>query len=462
MAKTNKLQIFLSDPSGKVRESDLKYIFKSITEVEIDTIQTDKTAVQGTSSKSVYKHPFNRDALIEGYLNEAYHANACNVRAKSMVGTTYQFKNIDDPEKRIDAKMFNWFEACGLNDYVLKHLKDSAIGYQATGDMMLKVYCDAKDEPQFIERANPQRIWKITKEAGGGYIEQESDMYSKAYEDRYIFYGDFYADDKTKLLQMRDNGNKGFQYILHKCNYTPISKFYGAPLVIPAWTAVVTLSLIADWRKAYMNNNAAPSHMFVVEGADVDSTKMVETIKEYMKSSTKGAKNANRLLVLGAPRGGKITVVPISHDMKDGDFLELENRLIERVLAANNVPQSKAGYYKQGGLNGESTAEQILDFYDSIQSDQMLLGDVVDDIMRKKFKESYEGWYYEPIIMDKYKHPTLLNAYGDATAKNVLTPNEARAFVGMAKKEDSVTADMLERDHQRELAMVSGLPQGQI
>lgn len=143
----------------------------------------------------------------------------------------------------------------------------------------------------------------------------------------------------------------GRNELLQFRQYTPLSSFYGLPTWIAALEALRLDQEKKTFYAAFFHNSAMPSMAVILEGAEFDEHAEAR-IKDAL-SSTKGAENAHKTMILSVPfEDAKVRFERLCLDLKDMPFDKLSQATREEILAAHAVPPRIVGIVTAGSLGG--------------------------------------------------------------------------------------------------------------
>lgn len=233
--------------------------------------------------------------------------------------------------------------------------------------------------------------------------------------------------------------------IVHFATYTPTDNYYGVPDVTPALGSVVMELLARDFNVKFFDNHAIPQYAVIIEGLEGELSEDTEqAIRDFFQTA-KG--NPHQTLVLDAPAAGPNTDRPsirfekLAVDVREGHFIGLREQSRNEVLAAHAVPGYRLGLAIEGNLGGTNIreADEIYKF-EEVDTRRELLEERINRlIIRQGF--GIESWSLRLGQIDVSDFPREVQTWEGLVSRGIVTPNEARAALGLERVENRPELD---------------------
>lgn len=342
-----------------------------------------------------------------------YHARAVRAKAKDVVGRPWQIVG-DGPERlrrRIEEFFANAFGRESFSTGMRKVWTD----YEALGNGYLEVIPNKSGEPAELAHVPAPEMW--VRLDGLGYVQQKASQFAhfRVFGAGEEDFADLNDKDPIKSSELTS--------VIHFSRYSPWSPYYGIPSIMPAWNAVVLMTLVAEYNLQFFSNNAIPDYAVILEGETEDDT--IQVIQEYFRTHLKG--KAHKTLCLQTPSGAKIRFEKLTSDAaKEASFRLLRMDCRDEIIHAHGVPPQKVGIVETGKLGGNLATEQREEYKTSIIApSQEAIQSQFDRLIRIGFGTDAFHFEFEPYDTEDRR----LNAETDAVYldRGVLTPNEVRA-----------------------------------
>jgi phage portal protein BeeE len=175
-------------------------------------------------------------------------------------------------------------------------------------------------------------------------------------------------------------------------------------------------------------NYGVPAYAVIFEGVTMDPT-VNEEITKYFETTLKGSNH--KTLCMSTPKGGIIKFERLSVEQKEASFRIYKKDNRQDILASHRVPPYRVGVIEQGQLGGSVAGESDQIYLESVinprQEEWMWI--INQLIIKEGFGITKWEFVFDDInIANKATDATVYNSYIE---KGVMTPNEARAELGL-------------------------------
>lgn len=369
------------------------------------------TQIDGISCAS---RPFDMALFAYAATVNTFHARAIRAKVKDIVGRPWMITGGENVAKRTTIETF-FRKAFGRRSFAAG-MSCVWTDYEALGNGYLEVVPNVKNEPAEFEHIPATETW--IRLDGLGYVQSKAGEYShfRAWGVDKSHYEGLPSNDPLAV------GTEATS-IIHFSRYSPWSPFYGLPAVLPAWSAICLMTLVAEYNLTFFQNNAIPDYAVVFEGDVADNA--ADVIRDYFKRHLKG--QAHKTLVLETPTGAKVRFEKLTDSSaREGSFRLLRTDCRDEILQAHGVPPQKVGIVETGKLGGNLSSEQIREYQLSIigPGQEEMSGQMNSVISAGFGVEGLEFRFEQYDIEDR-----LVNAQEDEiyVRNRVVTPNEVRA-----------------------------------
>ena len=224
--------------------------------------------------------------------------------------------------------------------------------------------------------------------------------------------------------------------ILHFCNYTDKSRYYG----LPDWRGAVP-DIEVDYYAVLYNqkffiNSGVPDLAIVVEGGEFDE-ETEKKVVNFFQSNFKGLNNAHRTLYLPVnDQDIKVRFEKLALDIKDrdGSFDKLRARCRDNIVSAHGVPPRLVGIVVSGQLGGGGEIHGQLKVFQevTINPRQTLFESKLRPVLKEMGIEAdFKFQELDTKIQEKDSeyYPALVGA-------GILDANEAREDLGYGARQE--------------------------
>ena len=196
---------------------------------------------------------------------------------------------------------------------------------------------------------------------------------------------------------------------------------YGTPKMVSAKGLIATWLKAVEYNHDYYFTKGRPRALINLGSvSEAEIKRLIARIDNDIKDDGGG------YTFINTP---EMNVAPLADSNKDLEFSEMLRYVETRILSVYNVPNIKIGISETGGAGAIVGATQISAFYDSIEA----VITTVEAAFNQFFKATFGLKDFElniksprPIV-----DPGMVSAYAALLDKQVLTPNEIRALMGL-------------------------------
>lgn len=369
------------------------------------------TQIDGVTCAS---RPFDLALFAYAATVNTYHARAVRAKVKDIVGRPWMI--VGEGALAQKQRLESFFEKAFGRRTFAAGMSCVWTDYEALGNGYLEVVPSTKGEPAELEHLPATEMW--IRLDGLGYVQQKAGQYSHFRA---------WGVDKESYAELPGNDplavGKDATAVIHFSRYSPWSPFYGIPAILPAWSAICLMTLVAEYNLNFFANNAIPDYAVILEGESDE--KAAETIRAYFKHHLKG--QAHKTLVLDTPSGGKVRFEKLTDsNAREGSFRLLRTDCRDEILHAHGVPPQKVGIVETGKLGGNLSSEQIREYQISIVGPgQETVTGSMDSLIQGGFSIENLSFRFEPYdVEDRRANAEEDKLYLDS---KVLVPNEVRA-----------------------------------
>lgn len=357
--------------------------------------------------------PFDMALFAYAATVNTFHARAISAKAKDIVGRPWMI--IGDGSTAERTLIGNFFSRAFGRRSFAAGMKCVWTDYEALGNGYLEVIPSVKGTPAEFEHIPATEMW--VRLDGLGYVQSKAGEFShfRAWGVDPAQFQDVDANDPLA-------SGKDVTSVIHFNRYSPWSPYYGLPSILPAWSAVCLMTLVAEYNLTFFGNNAIPDYAVILEG-DVEEG-AEEVIRTYFKRHLKG--QAHKTLVLSTPAGGKIRFDKLTDSSaREGSFRLLRTDCRDEILQAHGVPPQKVGIVETGKLGGNLSSEQIREYQLSIiDPGQAAIIEQMNSVIVDGFGVTDIEFAFERTdIEDRLVNAQVDQIYLD---RGVLVPNEVR------------------------------------
>ena len=256
---------------------------------------------------------------------------------------------------------------------------------------------------------------------------------------------DIYYDvnSKTGEISFKElpEGIRANEIIISKI-YTPRSKFYGNPKIIPGIRTIYGDIHRANYNASFFKNYGVPAFALIITGdfdpgpkpGDKDYNPK-KTLKYKIRKQLKEVmKHPHSTVTLMIPsEDGRIVEVrlePLSVDVKEASFRLFRKDNRDEIIAAHGVDPNRLGISESGRLNGSNSTELDNAYKTSlIRPGQRREEDDINYYILK-LGLGVTDWDFQIIDNDPRNITRDVKLSKELVDSAMMTPNEGRGFVG--------------------------------
>jgi len=312
---------------------------------------------------SLVPFPFSVKELLELQANCSYFANCTRTVAQDVAGSGFVFES-KDPKKKLPDKIKADLEAffTGVN---AQNETPAAILERAIDDLMSIGWAGIEvaregDNPS----GPPVAIFHIP--AHTLYFHDSETKYCQVRGQAKAWFKPFGATYDIDCKTGKEGGeipaDRRANEVIFTRRYSRLSDLYGEPPILPGVGAVMGMIGVRDYNLSFFENYGVPACLITIEGRWEEGT--ADAILKFMSEEIRGTENAHRTMVLEVPDEGKVEMVPLSTEIKEGSFRLIRKDHRDEILAAYKMPPYRIGIAEVGALGG-STAPESTKIYNS-------------------------------------------------------------------------------------------------
>jgi hypothetical protein len=292
-----------------------------------------------------------------------------------------------------------------------------------SGDGWVEIMLDKAARPARIRYMSTVEMYEHVD--GISYVQVDTTKRNTT-ATRFIKYGLF---DEWKEARTQDP-NITMAYHIFDDNH--ICRRYGVPPILyGGWDSIVLTGYVNTFYKMLFVNRAIPDFIIMIEGAKPNTKEQTvkQQIVDYMRDKVKGVENSHKGVVLESPMPGvKIQYIPLNAQHDFNSYLQLKRDAKYDIVTADQILPAKAGIIEQGSLNGESTFEQLNDFYFDIALERNNWDTFMSTLINDRF--GTDNRYEYQSVMGQYR--SLQQAQIDASdvQNGIRTINQVATALG--------------------------------
>jgi PBSX family phage portal protein len=242
-----------------------------------------------------------------------------------------------------ENKLYDFFDSCTLFEDFSFLAGQIAIDFETFGYALVEMTRTKNGQPARFYHMAPETcrlardLRDVVGETDQRYIVQIVNTHERIFK--------IYDGEAPKITEPH-TGTKMTEALFIRRYHVDGGK-YGIPGWVPSLKAMVGNDKVAEYNINFFNNEAVPRFAVVVSGGKLDDdTKTF--LNRYFKKELKGVANAHKTLVLSAPKGTEIKLIPLAVEMKDGGFRYYRKDNRDEVIAAHGVPPHRIQVYDIG------------------------------------------------------------------------------------------------------------------
>lgn len=358
------------------------------------------------SSGRVYRPTLRLTNLKTFSMENIYHERCINQKAidacKSWDIVAVDRKGVavkTEEQKKVSSKenkLYDFFDSCTLFEDFSFLAGQIAVDFETFGYALVEMTRTKSGQPAKFYHMPPEtcRIARELRHVGGDtdqrYIVQVVNAHERIYK--------IYDGEAPKIIEPH-TGQRMTEVLVIRRYHVDGGK-YGVPHWVPALKAMVGNDKVAEYNINFFNNEAVPRFAVLVQGGKLDDdTKTV--IRNYFKKELKGVANAHKTLVLSAPKGTEIKLIPLAVEMKDGGFRYYRKDNRDEVIAAHGVPPHRIQVYDIGD-SGTISPGSLFNIdknykYSIIEPLQLTIAGMFNKIIKLDFKIKDRQLRFNPL-----------------------------------------------------------------
>jgi PBSX family phage portal protein len=384
--------------------------------------------------------PWNLYELANYYDTSFANHAAIDAKVENIVGLGFDFKvsertmlKLEDSNneeatararKRIERSKIeikDWLENLNQDDSFTNTMMKFYTDVQATGNGYLEVGRKTNGDIGYVGHipATTMRARRL------------KDGYVQIIGQKVVYFRNFGAKNQNPVT-----GDPRPNEILHYKEYSPLNTFYGIPDIMSAISSLQGDQLASQYNIDYFANKAVPRYVVTLKGAKL-SADAEDKMFRFLQTSLKG--QSHRTLYIPLPGDSdnnkvEFDMKPIENGVQEASFNEYRVRNRDDILVAHQVPLSKIG-----GADASSIASALAQdrtFKEQVaRPAQTNLEKMINKIVRER-TDVLEFNFNELTLTDEIAQSQILERY---IKTQVMTPNEARATLGLPQRPDGDT-----------------------
>lgn len=400
------------------------------------------------SAGRVYRPTLNFLNMKQFSIDNLYHARAIKQISVDAIAGDWDIATIDSKGREIkendvkwstkDNRLYTFFQDSFFADDFEEGVKSAVINYETFGIVFIELTRKKNGEPSKFKLL-PTETCRIAKtlnnpvlgETDMRYLVQIVNTHERIFK---IF-------DGVKPEQREPHTGNPMSEVIMMRNYHVMGGKYGLPEWIPALKSMIGNEKVADYNINFFNNEAVPRFAVILQGGKLDEDTKRD-IKSYFKKDLKGVQNAHKTLVLTAPKGTEIKLVPLAFEMKDGGFRYYRKDNRDEIISAHGVPPHRLQIYDTG-TSGSLSPSLVFDLdktykYSIIDPLQKKVESMFNKVIRLAFNiKDKQLKFNELDINEENERADRLKVIASAHEKyynmGVMTPDEIRADSKLVK-----------------------------
>jgi PBSX family phage portal protein len=395
------------------QQADYQQVYKAVVDSRGSKKLKEKygTTIDGVPCAS---RPFDMALYAYACTLNTYHQRAIRAKVKDIVGRKWMITGEGkDTDK---ARLADFFAGAFGERGFGEGMGDVWTDYEAVGNGYLEVIPNLKAEPAELAHIPAPEMW--IRLDGLGFVQQKGGEYS---------HFRMFGVEAEKYAALPESDQLAAQHqrtsVIHFSRYFPWSPYYGIPSIMPAWSCLALMTLVAEYNLQFFANNAIPDYAIILEGEWGDDAE--DVIREYFRTHLKG--QSHKTLTMRAPGGGKVTFQQLtSTSAREGSFRLLRTDSRDEILHAHGVPPQKVGIVETGKLGGNLASEQIEEYKASIvEPGQQKVATRLTRVIQVGFGVAGLAFEFEAYDTDDRKRNAEIDEI--YLRNKVIVPNEVRS-----------------------------------
>ena len=425
------------------------------TPAYLDSARATSSGIDGAKSKEinpgdvfrngygmfdVITPPWNLYELANYYDTSFANHAAIDAKVENIVGLGYDFEvssstlmRLDQMQdeaavgrarnriERVKGELRKWLEDLNDEDSFTLTMTKFWTDYESTGNAYLEIGRTINGEIGYIGHI-PSTTMRVRRLRDG---------YVQIIGNKVVYFRNFGAKNPNPITDdPRPNE------IIHFKQYSPLNTFYGVPDIMSAINSLHGDQLASQYNIDYFGNKGVPRYIITLKGAKL-SPDAEDKMFRFLQTSLKG--QSHRTLYIPLPGDSdnnkvEFKMEAVENGIQDGSFKEYRKHNREDILIAHQVPLSKIG----GGDSASIAAAIAQDrtFKEQVSRPaQRNLEKIINKIIHEK-TDVLDFKFNELTLTDEIAQSQIIERY---VKTQVITPNEARAMLGMSQRTDGDT-----------------------
>ena len=384
--------------------------------------------------------PWNLYELANYYDTSFANHAAIDAKVQNIVGLGYDFEvspktmvrleSNQDPEavararkriERMKVEVRDWLENLNDDDSFTSVMMKFYTDIQATGNGYLEVGRAVNGRIGYLGHI-PSTTMRVRRLKDG---------YVQIIGQKVVYFRNFGATNPNPVTtDPRPNE------IIHFKEYSPLNTFYGIPDIMSALNSLHGDQLASQYNIDYFGNKAVPRYVVTLKGAKL-SADAEDKMFRFLQTSLRGQSHRTLYIPLpGDTDSNKVEfkMEPIENGIQEASFREYSKQNRDNILMAHQVPLSKIG--GSDASNIASALAQDRTFKEQVaRPAQKGIEKVINKIVREQ-TDVIDFKFKELTLTDEIAQSQIIERY---IKTQVMTPNEARAELGLPQRPDGDT-----------------------
>jgi len=374
--KLDHVQGFIFGDGTIISKEEAAKIFRSQKDELTQSTQIEaEEEKEWSSAEGAIKPPYVFGNLIKMLEVSTYHYRC--VKAKGMDTAGLGHHIIEDPEnkgvgkpedkKRLEA----FFNNCNPNMEFVDVLDQVLVDYEATGNGFFELARNRAGELKYIYHL-PSKYTRVREKGGyvqivGSetvYFQQWGEKYPDASEEKFGRPHFMNKESGKYAANMRHNGVKTANEVLHLKNYHPGSYYYGLPDFLPSVGAIAGNVSARDFNISFFDNRGVPAYAIIIKGAKLDP-ELRTLIETFFQSKLKGS--AHRTLVMPVPsKSVEVHFEKLSSEISESSFKDYMASNRDEIIVSHGMHPARIGIIATASLGSGTGTSQSETYKNSI------------------------------------------------------------------------------------------------
>lgn len=428
---------YVVDSEGEIQEvQEVKKnkVFKADNKMKIFDESAESTQLLDESWRDRYltgeviRPPYDPYKLRQFLEDSVFHLRSVKQKAIDVCCLGWDILPIDplQPKEGTNYKtLVDFFTEANPDIELVEVLENAWVDYESIGWQCIEMTRNKAKKPYAFYHVPSYTMRKAVKDhVHWGYIQRRFNSKGILIAERHF----------KKLGDMEEridpNTGKPMNEMIWMDNYSTLNDWYGVPEWIPAIGAMIGNNEARDYNIAFFANGAIPQYAIIMEGGEV-TPEVRNIIKKHFRD-LKGTQNSHRTLILECPEGGKIHLIPLAVEVRDGHFRLYRKDNRDEVLVAHGMPPYRIGIAETGSLGSNVSENATVVYKNSVVTPrQVKLEHRLKRLIKKCFGIYDFYLKFAEIDIDDKKLKAEIDEIESKAAKNwvdsrIYTPNEIR------------------------------------